>query len=391
MPGSMRLALTPKLTAVLAALIVGGVSAASGSAADHGWQNFPLNEGTFDVSSASSARFETLNGRDALCINGEAFARDVTLRNGSIAVDIANDNRRHFANIIFRAASNDTYETAYLRMHKSGQFDAVQYTPHLNGETNWQLFGEAQARAQFGNDPWITLRVDFAGDRAKVSLGGTDNKPALVTHLTLPVEQGAIGLRTLFEGCFSNFRYSSTMPSLPDEGLDENAYAQDGLIEQWSLSDSFPIEAWAGLSASLPESPHWRTAESESNGRLLISRHRRKQSAGAFERNQLDAVYAGVAIYSDGEQTAALQIDASDMATVWLNGEVLFSFDNSFRAKGALFRGDFDVSKQSLSLSLSEGRNDLVVLVAERANGWGLAAAVSAEKPVRIEPFETAK
>lgn len=360
-------------------------------AAEPTWQSIPLNEGNFDVSHAAKASFEKRGGRDALCINGEAFLRDVSLESGSIAVDIANDHHRHFANLIFRAAAHDQYETAYLRMHKSGQFDAVQYTPHLNGETNWQLFGEAQARADFGSEPWITLHVDFAGNRARVWVGPQGDNPALETHLTLPSEAGGIGLRTLFEGCFSNFRYTSELPDFGIASEPGRVSAPDGAIMRWSLSDAFAFEKWEGLRARLPETQSWFTANAEPNGRLLLSRYRRKASSGAFEQNGLDAVYAATAIYSGEPQTAELQIDASDMATVWLNGTALFAFDNSFRAKGPLYRGDFDATKQTISLQLEAGRNELVVLVGERANGWGLAGVLTAKNELTVKPFEFAE
>lgn len=369
---------------VLSCLIAGPAPAS----ADIVWQNVPLNKDTFDVSQASSASFEQRGGRKALCIDGEAFLRGVSLANGSVAVDIANDHHRHFTNVIFRAASQENYETAYLRMHKSGHFDAVQYTPHLNGETNWQLFREAQARADFGGQPWITLRVDFSDDRAQVRVGSENDDPVLETVLTLPAEAGGIGLRTLFKGCFSNFRYMSQGPTWIASDAAPINHPPAGTITRWSLSEAFPIEKWAGISARLPRSPDWSIVEAEPNGRLLISRYRRKAMSGGFERNRLDGVYAGVAIHSAEAQSAALQIDASDMATVWLNGTVLLAFDNSFRAKGPLHRGDFDATKQTLGLPLRAGRNELVVLVAERANGWGLAGAVLADEAVGIEPLE---
>jgi len=352
------------------------------------WHNVPLNADAFDVTNATSASFRQLHGRDALCIDGEAFVRGVSLANGSIAVDIANDHHRHFANLIFRANPPDNYETVYLRMHKSRQSDAVQYTPHLNGETNWQLFREAQARADFGNAPWITLRVDFSEGHARIQLGSPSAKPALVTPLALPAAEGGIGLGTLFEGCFSNFRYTSQTPTFAPSDTPPAPPVRAGVIERWSLTEAFAIEEWAGISSSLPQSPSWSTVQTEPSGRLLISRYRTKTSSGGFERNRLDGVYAGVAIHSPHSQSAALKIDASDMATIWLNGEVLFAFDNSFRAKGPLFRGDFDATKQTLALPLREGRNELVVLVAERANGWGVAGAVLAKERVGIEPLE---
>lgn len=359
------------------------------AAAAVGWRNVPLNAHTFDTSRANSVSFEERRGREAMCVDGEAFLRDVSLLEGSIAVDIENVHHRHFANLIFRAVSQDDYETAYLRMHKSGLLDAVQYTPHLNGETNWQLFREAQASVDFGDAPWITLTADFADERAQIRVGSEREEPVLETILTLPEQSGGIGLRTFFEGCFSNFRFTTQRPALAISDPVAEIPTPIDTIERWSLSSAFPVKQWNGISADLPRSPEWSVVKAEPNGRLLISRYRRKTSSGRFELNGLDGVYAGVAIHSEQPQHAALQIDASDMATVWLNGEALFAFDNSFRAKRPLYRGDFDATKQTLALPLREGRNELVLLVAERANGWGLAAAILANDTVSIGPLET--
>jgi hypothetical protein len=371
----------------LSMLTLGCSAAVPANASGQEWTSVPLNIQNFDTSNAATARFENIGGKQVLCLDGEAFVRNVNLINGSIAVDIANDDRRRFANLIFRAASTETYETAYLRMHKSGQPDSVQYTPHLNGETNWQLFREAQATADFGDEPWITLQLDFADDLMNLSLGQGTSEPVMTTTLTLPAQAGAIGLRTLFEGCFSNFRYSTTTPLINSENVPDEEIAETGTIREWSLSAAFPLEEWNALSANPRGEEAWGTAEAEPNGRLLISRYRKKTSSGNFERNQIDGVYAGVAVHSDRAQNATFSIDASDMATIWLNGRALFAFDNSFRAKGLLDRGDFDASKQTLNLQLEEGRNELIVLVAERANGWGLAAALSPAAPVQITPF----
>ena len=377
--------------APLAFLLSTPLAASDASAAGSEWRDVPISAEAFDVSAANSASFEERDGRSTLCLDGEAFLRDVTLTDGSISVDIANDRHRHFANLVFRAASRHDYETAYLRLHKSGQFDAMQYTPHLNGETNWQLFGEAQAVANFGNSPWVTLTVDFADDRARIRVGPEGGRSLVETMLTLPAQAGGIGLRTQFRGCFSNFRYTAQRPTFDPAKLSKPVEAPVGAIMRWSLSDAFRMEAWAGLSASYPAMREWDTVSAEPNGRLLVSRYRRKTDAGGDEDGRLDGVHAGVAIHSPATQSASLQIDASDMATVWLNGNVLFAYDNSFRAKGPLFRGDFNASGQTLALPLRKGRNELVVLVADRANGWGLAGAVQADETVRIEPLGNGK
>lgn len=371
----------------LAALAVSLLALPSAALAGPEWTHVPLDAATLDLEGAETARFEQRGERRVLCLDGKAFVRGLDLAEGSIAVDIANERSRHFANIVFRASGPEDYETAYLRMHKSRQADAMQYTPTFNGETNWQLFADAQASADYGAGDWVTLRVDFAGSRVRVSMvrDGAE-QAAFTTDLAHPASHSGVGIRTLFEGCFSNLRYARAVPAIP---ADEGATGEprlEGAVMRWSLSPAFAMEAWAGLSETLRVAGDWQAVASEPDGMLLISRHRRKRSAGRFERNGLDGVYAGLAVHSDRARSVDLAIDASDMATVFLNGEAIHAFDNSFRAKGPLFRGEVDAARQVLRLPLRKGRNELFVLVAEQANGWGLSAAIEPVEGVRVTP-----
>jgi hypothetical protein len=143
----------------------------------------------------------------------------------------------------------------------------------------------------------------------------------------------------------------------------------------WQLS---PVAGFEGFADSARIDETWETVSTEANGTLLISRYRTKLGGGNFEANALDLVYAGARIHSDRARTVAMNFDVSDTGRLYLNGQPLVELNNSFRAKGnALFRGDFNVSTQTVMLPLEPGMNDLVIAVAERANGWGLAAEIT--------------
>jgi hypothetical protein len=218
-------------------------------------------------------------------------------------------------------------------------------------------------------------------------IGEGEEKAAFTTDLAHAATNAGTGIRTLFEGCFSNLRYSRAVPTIPKGRADAKAPRLPGAIMRWSLSPSFAMDAWAGLDEAAATLGGWTVVASEADGTLLISRHRRKRSAGQFERNGLDGVHAGVAVHSDRERSIELALDASDMATVYLNGRAVHAFDNSFRAKGPLYRGEVDAAKRVLRLPLRKGRNELVVLVAERANGWGLEAAIKPVEGVLVKPL----
>ena len=82
---------------------------------------------------------EYLGRRCIMLDGGAATMKDLDLRDGVIDMDVATPARRGFFGIQFRADSANA-EFVYLRQHKSGLPDAMQYTPVLNTGLNWQLY-----------------------------------------------------------------------------------------------------------------------------------------------------------------------------------------------------------------------------------------------------------
>ena len=106
----------------------------------------PMTKEQWDV--PAKASFEALEGRKTLNLNGKAYVKNIDFSDGSIQVDVYANSKRSFAGIVFRK-QNHFMEEIYMRLHKSRQVDAVQYTPVFNGESNWQLYREYQANVEF--------------------------------------------------------------------------------------------------------------------------------------------------------------------------------------------------------------------------------------------------
>src|SRR5690242_21102243 len=75
-------------------------------------------------------------GRQSIYVDGgAAILNDFELRDGVIDVDVATPASRGFFGIQFRIADDGaTADWVYLRQHKSGLPDALQYTPVLRSE-----------------------------------------------------------------------------------------------------------------------------------------------------------------------------------------------------------------------------------------------------------------
>jgi len=80
------------------------------------------------------AKVAEYQGRKCLSLDGAAaLLKDFEMQDGVIDVDVATPARRGFFGIQFRVADDGaTAEWVYLRQHKSGLPDAMQYTPVLH-------------------------------------------------------------------------------------------------------------------------------------------------------------------------------------------------------------------------------------------------------------------
>src|ERR1051326_5054031 len=87
------------------------------------------------------AKVAEYQGRQSLLLEGgAAILKDFQMRDGVIDVDVSTPATRGFFGFDVRIdPAGANYEEIYLRQHKSGQPDAMQYTPVLNTGRHWQL------------------------------------------------------------------------------------------------------------------------------------------------------------------------------------------------------------------------------------------------------------
>jgi len=83
---------------------------------------------------------DTLQYKGRLGLIGSAVLSDIELTNGIIMVDMIVDGGRSYPGFVFRMESNRNYERLYVRPHRAGLYpDAIQYSPTINGVTEWQF------------------------------------------------------------------------------------------------------------------------------------------------------------------------------------------------------------------------------------------------------------
>src|SRR5262245_36299002 len=110
-------------------------------------------------------------GRKCLRLDGGAATlSDLQMRDGVVDVDVATPAVRGFFGIQFRIADDVTAEWVYLRQHKSGAPDAMQYAPVLNTGLNWQLYNGPgfTGAVDIPRNEWFHLRLEVTGAQARL-------------------------------------------------------------------------------------------------------------------------------------------------------------------------------------------------------------------------------
>lgn len=314
--------------------------------------------------------FEKFDNRETLVLNGGRITvKNQKFANGTIEVEVYANTIRSFAGITFRRQNNNM-EEVYMRMHKSNQVDAVQYTPIFNNESNWQLYREKQARVSFKKTGWNILRIEVNNQSAEVFVN--DKKVMTINKLRTEHNIGEIGLFALFSNRFSNFRFTPK-DAVEDVKKDSIVAVDPTIITKWKITKSKPYKAEEiEFENFLKE--EYITVETEATGLLPISKYIKKSSSGNFEQNEEDYIVASTTVNSDIGETKLFSFDFSDRIIVYLNGKAVFKGNNAFRAKGIQYMGHININTNKLYLPLEKGVNKIHCVVMDKANGWGLIA-----------------
>ncbi|MEQ1764925.1 MAG: hypothetical protein ABL984_17485 [Pyrinomonadaceae bacterium] len=334
-------------------------------------------------------------GRKALSISGgSATLKDLKLRDGVIDVDVSTPASRGFFGIQFRIGDDDVNgEWVYLRQHKSGLPDAMQYTPVLNTGLNWQLYSGPGfiGRVDVPKGEWFHLRLVVTGAQAMLYVRDMD-KPALeISDLKSGIQKGRIALAVLTgETYFSNFEVRETKDATWER---RSVPVPPGTLTKWRLSPTFDALARdleKPLSETEASTIKWREVETESSGLVALYRyfeapHPRVTFANDFSKRLdpqpgLKVVYARTNVDSEREQVRKLNIGYSDDVSVFLNGKILFRGRSAQNFRDPGFLGIVDPENDAVYLPLKKGKNELVLAVSELGGGWGFICRLEVMK-----------
>ena len=327
-------------------------------------------------------------GRKALMLNGGvAVLKDFEMRDAVIDADVAipTTTKRGFVGFMFRIVDDgNNAEEVYLRPHKSGLPDAMQYTPVLNTGRNWQIFNGPgfTSAVDIPRDTWFHLRLEVTGAQARLYVADM-NKPALeMTDLKSGVQKGQLALYDIIgTAYYSNVEIRTTpdaswerhLPTMPPDTL-----------TRWSISPSYDALARnleRALTADESAAMQWQDVEAEPPGFVVLYRYRAAPhphvtfqqdfSTRLQPQPGMKVLYARTTIESDRDQVKKLDIGYSDDVSVFLNGQILWRGRSAQGFRDPGFLGIVNPENDAVYLPLKKGSNELLLAVSELGGGWG--------------------
>lgn len=332
------------------------------------------------------AKVAPYQGRQSILLDGGgATLKDFELRDGVIDVDVATPASRGFFGIQFRIGNdNKDAEWVYLRQHKSGLPDAMQYTPVLNTGLNWQIYNGPgfTGAVEIPKDTWFHVRLQVAGAHANLYVEDMDHPALVMEDLKSGIKKGAVALAVLTGATyFSNFEVKTT-PDVPWER--SQPPMPSGTLIKWSISPSYDALA-RNLELPLTKAEaagiRWQDVEAEPPGMVVLYRYReaphpRVSFANDFSKRLepqpgMKVLYARTTIDSSREQVKKLEIGYSDDVSVFLNGKILYRGRSAQNFRDPGFLGIVNPENDAVYLPLKKGRNELMLAVSELGGGWG--------------------
>jgi hypothetical protein len=325
-------------------------------------------------------------GRKCIVLDGgAAILKDFEMRDGVIDVDVATPAARGFFGIQFRLTEDGTTaEWVYLRQHKSGLPDAIQYTPVLSTGLNWQIYNGPgfTGAVDIPKETWFHLRLEVAGAQAKFFFKDMDAAALVISDLKTGVQRGQVALADLTGATyFSNFEIHAT----PDAPWERHLPPMPpSTLTKWSISPAYDALARnleRPLSRAESDAISWQDVEAEPPGFVVLYRYRdAPHPSVTFQGNfakRLEpqpgtkVLYARTSLDVDHDQVKRLLIGYSDEVSVFLNGKILYRGRSAQGFRDPGFLGIVNPENDAVYLPLKRGRNELMLAISELGGGWG--------------------
>lgn len=342
------------------------------------------------------------------------FVKDSNFTHGTIEFDAyfspeASSAKRDESGVLWRAQDQTNYELMHFRDYEFDTPYGLHYMPVNDSAHPLQLYygpGHNPTTLSKPLGEWIHVKVVVAGTEGEIFVGDMDNPALFINDMKQGVNAGQVGI---FGGYnipepvriptyAANFSYESmdTPPTLVRGDAEQEVanVNNPNTIKEWMISDVFSgktLDNRMELTANDQQVRTWNKLATDNVGIAYFSKIRLLDRVNRVN----DTVFARVNIRSNSAQTKRFMFGFSDTAKVYLNGQLLFEGDETFRSRDYRFIGTMGFA-YSLYLPLQAGDNELWFAVSDELAGWGVKAkfadmegitVIAADKP---SDFDTA-
>jgi hypothetical protein len=350
----------------------------------------------FDTSAAEFVTYKNTSTVKSKGRNGfEIFLKNHVFVNGTIEFDVELIGMG-FPGINFRMSEDrKNGENFYIRSFGPVLPETrttLQYAALMDGMSIWDLSDEYQAGATIYQNGWNHVKLVISGKQMRAYVNDM-NKPALVVpELEGRRDAGGISLS-------GNVIYASliidpnaTEGVSPEAGY-TSTYSDTRYLRNWMVSAQkdfpfgkeivMPLPGMYGkLTASdLPDSAtQWIPVKAESRGIVNLSR-----IYGMKGNDARRLAWLKTTIHSDKAQVRTLSLGFSDEVWIFINGEILYVGKNYFGTAEQKSKGRCTIENASFNIPLKEGKNEILVGLANYFYGWGIIARLDEMDGIRVE------
>ncbi len=342
----------------------------------------PIDTNTWSIN--GNYIIENYKGKNAIYLKGGALTlKDTKFLNGTIEYDIFLKETPAFPGVYFRV-NDQNGEQFYVRPHQSGNPDANQAAPVVNGISPWQFYYGPRYSFPFEYkfEDWTHVKIVVNDDKAQVYLDYSET-PNLSWNLFHEPAAGDVILRGGGAEALHIADIKIDMDSY--QLVDFNSIEREsieGAIAEWEISDMFEekdLEDPTKLEPVINARKWGRKILLEEGVAANISRQQQ-----LFNGEPGNTVFAKITINSSRDQIKLFDFGYSDRVVAILNGEAIYRGNNKWRSRDYRYLGTIGLF-DSIYLNLKKGDNTLLMAVSEDFGGWLITGKFADEKGIKVK------
>jgi hypothetical protein len=346
--------------------------------------SIPMEPAYWQYDTASIKFIQHRNVKAVYVKNGAPlFLKNQKFSNGTIEYDV--ELGQGFPGISFRLSDDqkngDSFYLRYFGTTSPESRTALQYAAVIGGMSIWDLTDEYQAGATFKIPGWNHVKLVVSGKQMKAYVNDMSRPAMIVPALESGREEGGIS--------FSGGQVTIANLVIRPDAVEElspapgyiSTYNDTRYLRHWLVSPAqdfpygkeivhtLPYMSGTPVKPALPDSTTtWTMIKAEDRGVMNLTRR-----FGPVKDNVRRLAWLKTTIQSERVQERTLSIGFSDEIWLFVNGQVLYVDKNHFGSPGQKFpRGRCTIENATVRLPLKEGKNEIMIGLANYFFGWGV-------------------